>query len=65
MEKQILSGLIVILLALSGWTMHTVVNLQLEVRSLQSTNVAQSDINDIKLAIQRLQILLQEDALLK
>ena len=65
MEKQILTVLIAILMALSGWTMHTTNQLQLEVRSMMVGHASQAEIQELKLAIQRLQWLLQDDAMEK
>ena len=65
MEKQILTGLMAILIALAGWNMKTVNELQLEVRGMMVGHASQEEIQELKSAVQRLQWLLEDDAMRK
>ena len=65
MERQIITGLMAVLIALAGWNMHQVFQLSLDVEKMMHLHADQSDIQELKLAVQRLQILLQEDSLVK
>lgn len=65
MEKQVISGLMAVLIGLAAWNMKTVNDLQLEVRSMMVGHVTQEEIQDLKLSVQRLQWLLEDDAMEK
>ena len=65
MEKQIIGGLMAILIGLAAWNMKTVNDLQLEVKGMMIGHASQDDINELKLAVQRLQWLLEDDAMEK
>ena len=65
MEKQIISGLMAVLIGLAAWNMKTVNDLQLEVRGMMIGHASQEEIQELKLAVQRLQWLLEDDAMEK
>ena len=65
MEKQIIGGLMAVLLGLAAWNMKTVNDLQLEVKGMMVGHVSKDDIDELKLEVRRLQWLLQEDAMEK
>lgn len=65
MEKQIIGGLMAVLIGLAAWNMKTVNDLQLEVKGIMIGHASQDDINELKLAVQRLQWLLEDDAMEK
>ena len=63
MEKQIIGGLMAVLVALAAWNMKTVNELQLEVKGIMIGHVNKDDIQQLRLEVQRLQWLLQDDAM--
>lgn len=63
MEKQIIGGLMAVLVALAAWNMKTVNDLQLEVKGMMIGHVNKDDIQQLRLEVQRLQWLLQDDAM--
>ena len=65
MEKQIIAGLMAVLIGLAAWNMKTVNELQLEVRGMMIGHVTRDDIEELKSTVQRLQWLLQDDAMEK
>ena len=65
MEKQVISGLMAVLIGLAAWNMKTVNDLQLEVRGMMIGHASQEEIQELKLAVQRLQWLLEDDAMEK
>lgn len=65
MEKQIIGALMAVLIGLAAWNMKTVNDLQLEVKGMMIGHASQQDIQDLKMAVQRLQWLLQDDAMEK
>jgi hypothetical protein len=65
MEKQIIGGLMAVLVALAAWNMKTVNELQLEVKGMMIGHVSKDDIQQLRLEVQRLQWLLQDDAMEK
>ena len=65
MEKQIIGGLMAILMALAAWNMKTVNDLQLEMKGVMVGHATAEDINELKLTVQRLQWLLEDDAMEK
>ena len=64
-QNMIQNALLAILIALSGWNMHTVNQLQLDMREVQVTHINMADIAELKAKIQRLEWVLQQDALVK
>lgn len=62
---MIQNALLAILIALSGWNMHTVNQLQLDMREVQVTHINMADIADLKSRIQKLEWILQSDAMMK
>ena len=65
MEKQIIGGLMAVLIGLAAWNMKTVNDLQLEVRGMMVGHASQEEIQELKFAVQRLQWLLEDDAMEK
>ena len=65
MEKQIIGGLMAILIGLAAWNMKTVNDLQLEVKGMMVGHVTTKDIQDLKSTVQRLQWILEDDAITK
>jgi len=65
MEKQIITGLMAIIIALAGWNLKTTYDLSIAVSSMQVSHADKNAIQDMKLAIQRLELLLLEDASIK
>ena len=63
MEKQIIGGLMAVLLGLAAWNMKTVNDLQLEVKGMMVGHVQKGDIEELTLEVRRLQWLLQDDAM--
>ena len=57
--------LLAIVVALSGWNMHTVNQLQLDMREVQVTHINMADITELKSRIAKLEWLLQMDAMEK
>ena len=64
-QNMIQNALLAILIALSGWNMHTVNQLQLDMREVQVTHINMADIAELKAKIQRLEWVLQQDAMVK
>jgi hypothetical protein len=64
-QNAIQNALLAILIALSGWNMHTVNQLQLDMREVQVTHINMADIAELKNKIQRLEWILQADAMEK
>jgi len=62
MEKQILSALIAILFALSGWALTSINTLQVEMGQIQVQNVDSQVIYELRRQVDRLEILLQAQA---
>lgn len=65
MEKQIVGGLMAILMGLAAWNMKTVNDLQLEMREVMVGHATKEDIQELKTTVQRLQWMLQDDAMTK
>jgi hypothetical protein len=65
MEKQIVGALLAVLMGLAAWNMKTVNDLQLEVKGMMVGRVQQAEIQELKLAVKRLQWLLEDDAMKK
>lgn len=64
-QNMIQNALLAILVALSGWNMKTVNDLQLDMREVQVTHINMADIADLKSRIARLEWVLQQDAMIK
>lgn len=64
-QNVIQNALLAILVALSGWNMHTVNQLQLDMREVQVTHINMADIAELKSRIAKLEWLLQQDAMEK
>jgi hypothetical protein len=64
-QNMIQNALLAILVALSGWNMHTVNQLQLDMREVQVTHINMADMADMKARIQKLEWILQADAMVK
>lgn len=62
---MIQNALLAILVALSGWNMHTVNQLQLDMREVQVTHINMADIATLKSRIDRLEWMLRADAMEK
>ena len=62
MEKQIVGGLMAILMGLAAWNMKTVNDLQLEMREVMVGHVTKDDIEELKSTVRRLQWMLQDEA---
>ena len=65
MEKQIITGLMAVLVGLAAWNMKTVNDLQLEVKGIMVGHVEKEDIQEIKRTVERLQWILENDAATK
>jgi len=65
MERQVIAGLMAILVGLAAWNMKTVNDLQLEVKGMMVSHVSLQELQELKSAVQRLQWLLESDAATK
>jgi len=63
MEKQILTGLMALIIALAGWNLKTTHDLSLAVGNMKVSHADKQAIQDMRLSIQRLELLLLEDAI--
>ena len=64
-QNMIQNALLAILVALSGWNMKTVNDLQLDMREVQVTHINMADMADMKARIAKLEWVLQQDAMMK
>lgn len=64
-QNMIQNILLAIVVALSGWNMKTVNDLQLDMREVQVTHINMADIAELKSRISKLEWLLQQDAMIK
>jgi hypothetical protein len=62
MEKQILTGLMAIIIAISGWVLKETHELSVAVNGMQVSHADKDAIQEMRLAIQRLEIILLDDA---
>lgn len=62
MEKQIVGGLMALLMALAAWNMKTVNDLQLEMREVMVNHATAKDIEKLRQDVLRLQWILHDDA---
>ena len=65
MEKQLVAGLMAIMVALAGWNLKTTYDLSIAVSNMQISHADKNAIQEMKLAIQRLELLLLSDASIK
>jgi hypothetical protein len=65
MEQKLMQAVIGILVALMAWNFNTVNKLQLAVERMMYQHANQDDIQELKQTVQRLQWMLQDDALTK
>lgn len=65
MEKQVITGLMAIIIALAGWNLKTTYDLSITVSNMEVSHADKQAIQDMKMAIQRLEILLLNDASIK
>lgn len=63
MEKQIVGGLMAVLMALAAWNMKTVNDLQLEMREVMVGHATAKDIEELRSEVRRLQWILQDEAM--
>ena len=64
-QNMIQNILLAIVVALSGWNMKTVNDLQLDMREVQVTHINMAEITELKSRISKLEWLLQQDAMIK
>ena len=64
-QSMIQNILLAIVVALSGWNMKTVNDLQLDMREVQVTHINMAEITELKSRISKLEWLLQQDAMIK
>ena len=62
MEKQIITGLMALIIALAGWNLKTTYDLSLAVNGMQVSHADTDAIQDMRMAIQRLELILLSDA---
>lgn len=62
MEKQIVGGLMALLMALAAWNMKTVNDLQLEMREVMVGHATAKDIEELRQDVLRLQWVLHDRA---
>lgn len=65
MERQIVGGLMAVLMALAAWNMKTVNDLQLEMREVMVGHATAKDIEELRGEVRRLQWILQDEAMEK
>jgi len=65
MERQVIGGLMAIMIALAGWNLKTTHDLSIAVSNMQVSHADKQAIQDMKLSIQRLELLLLQDANIK
>lgn len=62
MEKQIITGLMAIILGLAAWNLKTTYDLSIAVSNMQVSHADKEAIQRMQMAIQRLELLLLQDA---
>lgn len=62
MEKQIITGLMAIMIAISGWVLKETHELGIAVSSMQVSHADKEAIQEMKMSIQRLEIILLNEA---
>ena len=65
MEKQIITGLMAILVGLAAWNMKTVNDLQLDVEAMMYKHASEKDIQELKRQVARIEWMLAKDAQIK
>lgn len=65
MEQKLMQAVIGILVALMAWNFNTVNGLQLAVERMMYQHASDSDIRELRDTVQRLQWILQDDAMEK
>ena len=63
MEKQIIPGLMAVVLGLAGWNLKQTHDLSIAVANVQVQQTDREVLQDMRMSIQRLEILLLEDAM--
>lgn len=61
MEKQIIAGLMAVMIGLAGWNLKTTHDLTITVSNMKVSHADKDAIQDMKMAIQRLELLLLQD----
>jgi hypothetical protein len=61
MEKQIIAGLMAVMIGLAGWNLKTTHDLTITVSNMKVSHADKNAIQDMKMAIQRLELLLLQD----
>ena len=61
MEKQIIAGLMAVMIGLAGWNLKTTHDLTITVSDMKVSHADKDAIQDMKMAIQRLELLLLQD----
>ena len=61
MEKQIITGLMAIMIGLAGWNLKTTHDLSITVSNMKVSHADKDAIQDMKMSIQRLELLLLQD----
>lgn len=61
MEKQIIAGLMAVMIGLAGWNLKTTHDLTITVSNMKVSHADKGAIQDMKMAIQRLELLLLQD----
>ena len=65
MEQKLMQAVIGILVALMAWNFNTVNGLQLSVERMMYQHASDADIRELRDTVQRLQWILQDDAMEK
>jgi hypothetical protein len=63
MEKQIIPGLMAVVLGLAGWNLKQTHDLSIAVANVQVQQTDREVLQDMRMSIQRLELLLLEDAM--
>ena len=63
MEKQIIPCLIAVILGLAGWNLKQTHDLSIKVANVQVQQTDREVLEDMRMSIQRLELLLLEDAM--
>ena len=63
MEKQIIPCLIAVILGLAGWNLKQTHDLSIKVANVQVQQTDREVLQDMRMSIQRLELLLLEDAM--
>lgn len=62
MEKQILSALIAILFALSGWALTSINTLQQDIAKIQVGHVTAESLHQLRRSVDRLEYILEQQS---